>query len=189
VRRHPAVRDHVEWSPGVLGTVSTLNRLPDARAAADVRAAVVDAITTEGPIHPDRLAKIVAGAYGLGRVGAERKAAIRRLVPAENQPAGDDFYWPAGVEPRTWFEVRRAADGTSRPVDEVSLVEIANALRVAAEETGGASADELKRRALQMFGGRRVTEAIGNRLDAGLALALEWGRVRVREDRMYVSGG
>ncbi|MCC2314204.1 DUF4011 domain-containing protein [Cellulomonas xiejunii] len=189
VRRHPAVRDYEEWSPGVLGTVSTLNRLPDARAAAEVRAAVVDAITTEGPIHPDRLAKIVAGAYGLGRVGEERKAAIRRLVPAESQPAGDDFYWPAGVEPRTWFEVRRAADGTSRPVDEVSLVEIANALRVAAEETGGASADELTRRALQMFGGRRVTEAIGKRLDAGLALALAWGRVQVRGVGTYVSGG
>ncbi|WP_318241476.1 DUF3320 domain-containing protein [Cellulomonas avistercoris] len=189
VRRHPAVRDHEEWAPGVLGKVSTLDRLPDARAAEQVRAAVVDAITVEGPIHPDRLAKIVAGAYGLGRVGEERKASIRRLVPAENRPADDDFYWPAGVEPRTWLEVRRVANGGSRPVDEVSLVEIANALRVAADETGGASADELKRRALQMFRGKRVTEAIGKRLDAGLALALEWGRVRVRGVGTYVSGG
>ncbi|UZN03050.1 DUF3320 domain-containing protein [Cellulomonas sp. S1-8] len=188
-RRHPAVRDHVEWAPGRLGTVATLDGLASGRTAAEVRAAIVDAIAVEGPIHPDRLTKIVAGAYGLGRVGEERKAAITRLVPVENRTAGDDFYWPAGVSPQAWLDVRRAASGVSRPVEEVSLVEIANAMRVAAEETGGASADELKRRALLMFGGKRVTEAIGKRLDAGLEVAVEWGRVQVRGAGMYVSGG
>lgn len=187
-RRHPSVRDHREWTPGALGTVATLDGLAYGRTTAEVRAAVADAIAVEGPIHPDRLTKIVAAAYGLGRVAEERKAAIRRLVPPEHVMPGDDFYWPAGVDPHTWFDVRVAAPGEARPVDEVSLVEIANALRVAAEETGGASGDELKRRALQMFGGRRVTDAIGRRLDAGLAVALEWGRIR-QVAAMYVSAG
>lgn len=189
VRRHPAVRDYVAWAPGRLGTVATLDGLASERTSAQVTAAVVEAITVEGPVHPDRLGKIVAAAYGLGRVGEERKAAILRLVPARHRVVGDDFYWPAGVDPGQWFDVRSPAPGTSRALDEVSLVEIANALRVAAEQTGGASADELRRRALQLFGGKRVTESIGKRLDAGLAVALAWGRVQVRDVGMYVSGG
>jgi len=60
-------------------------------------------------------------------------------------------------------------------------------MAMVSEETGGATAEELKREALHMFGGRRITEAIGKRLDAGLRAALEHGRVKVRGSGLYVS--
>ena len=50
----------------------------------------------------------------------------------------------------------------------MSLVEIGNAMAVVAEQAGGMDAAELKREALALFGGRRLTQAIAARLDAGL---------------------
>jgi hypothetical protein len=43
---------------------------------------------------------------------------------------------------------------------------------VVAEQAGGIGADELKREALNLFGGVRITQAIGSRLDAALGRAM-----------------
>lgn len=179
VTRHPLLVDYVAWDPGTLGDVSALNALAQGANRAVVRA-VRDAIETEGPIQGDRLARLVAGAFGLRRVSAERRDAIKRVVPSEYR-ADDGFYWPPTLDPTTWLQVRVPPEGESRPLDEVSLVEIANAMRVVCEQAGGMSRDELKRAALRLFGGRRVTEDISRRLESALALGHETGRLD--EDR------
>ena len=81
------------------------------------------------------------------------------------------------MDPTTWRIVRCPKAGLSRPLDEVSLIEIGNAMVVVAEQTGGIGADELKREALNLFGGRRLTQAITTRLDDGLSRALSDGRL------------
>lgn len=189
--RGGVVREFRPWVSDRCGSPATLRDLTRERAAAAVRASVAAAVAAEGPVHPDRLARLVAGAFGLTRVTEERRASIQRLVPPEHSrdDGGDGFCWPVGVDPRTWLDVRQAPEGTSRPVDEVPLVEIANALRVVAERTGGASADELMRGALALFGGKRMTDTVGARLAAGLALAVDWGRVRVGAGGVIVSDG
>jgi hypothetical protein len=40
--------------------------------------ALSDAVAAEGPIHVDRLTKLVAGAFGLSRVVESRRTAILR---------------------------------------------------------------------------------------------------------------
>jgi hypothetical protein len=137
------------------------------------------AVEAEAPINRDRLAKAIAGAFGLGRVNDDRKLSIQRLVPPEFRRKDDpEFYWPAGAEPETWRIARRPVEGVIRPLEHVSLVEIGNAMIVVAEQSGGIAAEELKREALNMFGGKRITPAIGGRLDDALKRAQSKGILR-----------
>lgn len=172
-KQHKAVTTFREWAPTTRGDVSTLDQLPGQWARNVVRTVVESVIEAEGPIHRDRLARLVAGAFGLSRVSEDRRRAIQRVVPPDYSRADDkEFYWPAGAQPATWRTVRRPRAEHSRPLEEVSLVEIGNAMAVVAEGAGGISREELKREALVMLGGRRMTPAISARLDEAVKRAL-----------------
>jgi hypothetical protein len=144
--------------------------------------AVVDEIVAaEGPVHLDRLARLVAAAFGLGRVVESRRAAILRHVPAELavDPL-EPVVWPKGVDPDTWEGYRRTPPGVERPLDHVPLREIANAVVAKVRGAAGMGLGELRREVLAVFGGRRVTAGLAGRLDAAVELAVGSGRV-VRE--------
>lgn len=173
-KRHPMLQTFSEWSPVVVGDVSVLDDVAMAYAKPQVIEVIRQVISTEGPVHPDRLAKLVAGAFGLNRVAESRRRTIRQLVPAEYRRRSDPerFYWPTELDPETWRAVRCPVKGASRVLDEVSLIEIGNAMLVVAEQTGGIEAEELKREALGLFGGKRMTAAIGKRLGEALEKVL-----------------
>jgi hypothetical protein len=176
---HPMVQTYREWTPRRLGDTSVLDDLTNYYAKGRVRDAIVSAMAAEAPIHPQRLAKIVAAAFDLSRVNENRARSIQQLVPADyRRPTGERFYWPVGVEPETWRIVRRPPQGTSRQLDHVSLIEIGNAMTVVAEQTGGIEPEELKREALNLMGSRRVTPMIGVRLGDALSAALKRGVLR-----------
>jgi hypothetical protein len=185
----PHIAEFNEWAPGYLGSVSVLDDLPRQGAAAKVQSAIRSAVAAEGPIHSTRLAKLVAGAFGLDRVNQARAAAILRCVPTELQRSSNEpFYWPAEIDPAQWNVARRAPLGETRSIEHVPLVEIANAMRLAAEAAAGMNESELKRQALAHFGGRRVTESIGARLDTALEFGLKSGRLERTNAGMLVSG-
>ncbi|TFC20827.1 DUF3320 domain-containing protein [Cryobacterium glucosi] len=170
--------DYAEWSPGRLGTVDVLDALPRAAAAAKVQSAIRAAVTAEGPIHSARLIKLVAAAFGLDRVNQARAASIVRCVPADLPLGADEpFYWPESIDPTGWQGARRTPPDVTRSLEHVSLAEIANAMRRAAEAAAGIDDTELKREALAFFGGRSTRGTVGIRLDAALALALDAGRL------------
>ncbi|WP_263993281.1 DUF3320 domain-containing protein, partial [Mycolicibacterium fallax] len=149
------MQPYQEWVPRIEGDVSVLDQLTSGWAKERVRLVIKAILDAEAPIHKDRLARLVGGAFRLSRVTEERKRAIQRVVPPEYRREGDrDFYWPLDVDPMTWRVVRTPSSGESRPLDEVSLVEIGNAMAIAAEQSGGMRVDELKREALNMFGGK-----------------------------------
>ena len=175
-RLHPMIQQFKPWSPQIHGNVGVLDDLWNTASSAMVRSVAREVIEVEGPIERGRLARLVAGAFGLGRVNEDRRRSIQQLVPGDFTRPGDrDFYWPNGIDPESWRTVRRPADAASRPLDEISLVEIGNAMLVVAEESGGIDAAGIKREALALFGGKRVTQAIGTRLDAALTRALDKG--------------
>ena len=186
---HPDVTEYRAWTPYSAGDKTVLDELRQEWAASRVKGMIQMVIEAEAPIHQDRLAKLVAAAFGLGRVNEERKRSIRRLVPAEFQRRnGDGFYWPVGVDPESWRLVRRSAPGDGRVLEEVSLVEIGNAMRVVAEQSGGIDPEELKREALAMFGGKRRTPAITARLDAALVRAFSNGVLQQHGSGLVRSG-
>jgi hypothetical protein len=175
-----------EWVPRIDGDVSILDQLPSSWARSQVQMVIHAAIHAEAPIQRDRLAKVVAGAFGLGRVSADRRRAIQDVVPREYLRASDpDFYWPRCIEPETWRVVRRPVEGRSRRLEEVSLVEIANAMFVAAELAGGIEIDELKRDALELFRGSRMTPGVSARLDEGAKWALANGVLRQTDSGLF----
>jgi hypothetical protein len=176
VRRHPMIETYREWTPRIEGDISILDQLPSTWATDQVRAVVRAVIEAEAPIHKDKLARVVAGAFCLSRVSEDRKHAIQRVVPLEHRHEGDgEFYWPRGVDPAAWRTVRSPYNGVNRSFEEISLVEVGNAMLIVAEQTGGILGDELKREALNLFGGRRRTQAINARLDRALDRAVSEG--------------
>jgi SpoU rRNA methylase family enzyme len=178
-RAHPNVKPHQEWVPTRVGDKSVLDELWYESSQARVIGVIRAVIEAEAPIQGERLAKLVASGFGLGRVNEDRRRSILQLVPREyGRQGGEGFYWPAGVDPESWRLVRRPREGVSRPLDEISLVEIGNAMLVVAEQAGGISPEELKRDALNLFGGKRITPAIGSRLEDALKGALAKGVLR-----------
>ncbi len=112
-----------------------------------------------------------------------RQADILRLVPDDlRRDAEEHFIWPAGRDPLLWRGYR-GHDGPpkERPLEEVSVIEISNALSDLAQRAMGISVEELFKEATRLFGGTRVTEAIRARLGRALDHA-------VRTERLAVAG-
>lgn len=178
-RRHANLVDFSAWMPIVVGDVRVLDEIHGSYNKSQVVKVIESIIESEGPVHRDRLAKLVAGAFSLGKVAEARRVAIQRVVPADYLRANDpDFYWPNGIDPITWRAVRTSKKGEGRPIGEISLVEIGNAMAVVAEQSGGIAAEDLKRDALALFGGVRITRDVGARLAEALDRALAMGTLK-----------
>jgi hypothetical protein len=191
-KRHPSVQPFREYVPRTLGDVSALDQISIAAPSASprVNAAIAEVIQAEGPIHRDRLARLVGNSFGLNRVSSDRRQTIQRLVAADfRRTADESFFWPAGVDPETWRVVRCPAQGISRPIEEVCLIEIGNAMIVVTQQAGGSGEEELKREALNLLGGRRITEIVELRLKAALKRALAKGLLRQSDGGVISSTG
>ncbi|MBD8534420.1 DUF3320 domain-containing protein [Plantibacter sp. CFBP 13570] len=176
--RHSELSDYQPWDAPTLGGIEVLDRLPGRQSVVAVQGAIRAAVEAEGPIHVTRLAKLVAGAFGLDRVVGSRAKSILDKVPAELLGRSDEpFAWPTSIDPLTWRGARQSSADVARAIEHISLVEIANAMAIAAEESAGLSPDELRRETLAIFGGKRVTAAIGSRLDEALEFGLASGRL------------
>lgn len=171
----PGAEPFVSWTPPSVGSRQTLDALPSRVAAQrvwEVATAVVDA---EGPVLEARLVKLVAAAFDLSRVSAGRAETIRACLPTAVRDE-HGFYWPPTRARGAWTGFRPAGD-TPRPLDEVSLEEIGNAMVALCRAGMGMARDELVRETAAVFGGKRVTPAIRTRADEALAHALAAGRL------------
>jgi hypothetical protein len=183
------LRVYREWTPQPSGDISVLDQLPGSSASGLVRTLAESAIDAEGPIHPHRLAKLVASAFSLTRINDSRRKSILRTLSSDYQrDDGEGFYWPTDVDPASWRIVRRPADGDSRPLEDVSRVEIGNAMIIVAGRAGGISAEELTREALNIFGGKKMMPAISGRLDDAFRRALAKGYLRQTDSGLVVAG-
>ncbi|MEJ5943677.1 DUF3320 domain-containing protein [Pseudokineococcus basanitobsidens] len=181
------VRDFVPWAPRSLGDVATLDALPRPDATREVRRALQDVVDAEGPVHVDRLARLVAGAFGLGRVSESRKAAVLTALPPKLVvDDAEPVVWPASLDPATWRGYRPTPAGVDRPVEHLPLREVVNAMADVCRSAGGMTEEELLREALAVFGGRRLTAGIRERMVKGLVLGLSDGRLR-RDGEVLVS--
>ncbi|HEX5331756.1 MAG TPA: DUF3320 domain-containing protein [Cellulomonas sp.] len=182
------------WEPRVAGDRTVLDGLPGDRAAGQVRAVIDEVVAAEGPVHLDRLTRLVATAFGLPRMTPARVSAITAQVPpdllAGGAPTGRDgaagdaesFAWPRGLDRATWTGYRRAAPGTTRALEQVPTREIANVMVALVRASAGVAEAELLRATLAVLGRARLTEANRTRLLAALGTAVDAGRVQVSPD-------
>lgn len=186
--RHPRVLQFTPWKPRKSGTVETLDDLPDRWAADRVRTVIGKIVESEGPIHRERLARLTAESFGLSRVAPARMDAILRCLSSDHVRASDKACaWPSGIEPAQWRDVRVSSPGDGRPLEHVPLDEIANAMAVAAELGGGMAEEELKRQALNMFGGKRMTSGIDAILTTAFKRAVKTGRISRDERGVFLA--
>lgn len=140
-----------------------------------MRSALVDAVEAEGPIQTERLARLVASSFDLNRVNATRMKAILDQLPGDYcKDIEPDVAWPEDMSPAEWSEFRQDKDG-QRAVQQISLREIANAMRHVCNQSGGISRPELLRESLALFGFRRVTQGVGGRMEAACEFGVMHG--------------
>lgn len=164
------------WTPRVLGDISHLDALASSVAAqARVRTLLSEGIQAEGPVHGERLAKKVANSFGLERVASSRIARI--LEVARQHPDEHGFYWPEELNPQLWKEFRRDP-GQDRSHAHISPVELANAMREIAAQSGGITFAELKKETSDVFGFKRLTQGISDTMDVALSVGLATNRLR-----------
>ena len=188
-----SVTEFTAWGPRTAGERTVLDALPGALAAHQVRSVIEEVVAAEGPVQLDRLARLVAVAFGLSRSSSSRNAAIIEQVPRELlradglQVDDEQFAWPRDLVLTTWTAHRRAAPGTTRPLEQVSTREIANAMTVLVRASAGIAEGELFRATLAGLGRARLTPANRARLAAALRTAMEAGRVRVSPERLVTT--
>ncbi len=162
------------WPARVVGDRSVLDRLDEPAAARQVQEVVAEVVDAEAPIELHRLTRLVGGAFGIARVRQARQDAILDLLPADVQvDRTDGFAWPPHRHRRSWQGYRVSDDPQSRPLAEIPLVEIANAMRGAQARHPDVdwNSDELLRATLAVFGAKRLTDGAWSRLDQARRLA------------------
>lgn len=171
--------EFVAWPVRRLGGREVLDELPARAAGARVRAALVEVVDAEGPIHVDRLARLVAQSFDLTKLHAARRDAILHHLPRGLRcDRAETVAWPQSRDPETWTGYRPAPDGSSRPIEDVPLREIVNAMVALVRSTGGMESEELHRETLRVFGLKRRTGGAVERLGAALALGRTKSRLR-----------
>ncbi|HTK67703.1 MAG TPA: DUF4011 domain-containing protein [Pseudonocardia sp.] len=178
----------VPWPGGHFGSVDTLDALPSPAAAHRVTAALAAVINAEGPIHTDRLARIVGNGFELGRVvGARRTAILRHGPDGAVRDRNEPVIWPKSINPDTWTGYRTTPDGVDRPLEHIALREIGNAMVATARASAGSDRDDLYREVLALFGFKRRTAGIVARLDSALHLAERTHRLTIQPSGLIVA--
>ena len=179
VRRFARRRTEFEpWDVVVTGSVETLDNLPKKVAKESVRATIEEIVDSEGPIHRDRLTKLVGYTYGLGKV---HEARAKKILSQINASAcfvdQDHFVWPGDTNPADWKIHRRSPIGTTRKFLEISPHEIANAATDILR-AGALSEEDLRRRTLAVFGRKKSTQALTTHFGKGLSSAIKSCKIR-----------
>lgn len=162
------------WDVVVTGSVETLDLLPKKTAKEAVRATIEEIVYSEGPIHRDRLTKLVGYTFGLGKVHEARAKKILSQINASTCSVDkDQFVWPDDIDPLEWKIYRRSAAGSTRRFLEISPREICNAAADVLRASGPLAEANLRRKTLNIFGRTRSVQAFVAHFEKGLRVGLE----------------
>ncbi len=181
--RFSGVRTAFEpWEIVVTGNVETLDSLPKKTAKESVRSTIEEIVDLEGPIHRDRLTKLVGYTYGLGKV---HEARAKKIVSQINGSAcftdKEKFVWPVDTDPKEWKIYRTSPLGDSRVFRQVSPLEIANAAADILKRKGVMPTHELRRLVLMTFGRTKATKGLSAHFNKAIELATARGLVSITD--------
>lgn len=186
--RFTGVRTKFEpWDIVVTGNLETLDNLPKKTAKEAVRATIEEIVDLEGPIHRDRLTKLVGYTFGLGKV---HEARAKKIVSQINGSAcvtdKDKFVWPADTDPSEWKIYRTSPVGDTRVFVQISPFEIGNAAADILKQNGAMPANELRRLVLKTFGRLKATKVPSAHFENALTAATLRGLLSVANGTVSV---
>jgi lambda repressor-like predicted transcriptional regulator len=178
----------VSWPIHQFGDIDVLDALPSPTAAGKVTAALLEVITAEGPIHTDRLARLVANGFGLAKVMGTRKSAILRHLPSTvRKDQHESVVWPILRDPENWSGYRSTPEKIDRPLEHVPLCEIANAMAASTRAAAGFQRDELFREVVRLFARAHVTASVAKRFTLALDIASRAGKLHTSPDGLITA--
>ncbi|MCE5287807.1 MAG: DUF4011 domain-containing protein [Nocardiaceae bacterium] len=145
-----------------------------------VAAEAVKVVEEEGPIMADRLIKVVASRFDLGRVREGRWLQIRNHFPPgllKKAPNNEFVAWPAAMDPAEYLDYRTG----KRDILEVPYHELRNALVAAVRSAHGLSREDALRETAKAFEGTRLASKVRPRLEGVIMAAEREGVIVDRE--------
>jgi hypothetical protein len=176
--------DFVPAPDSILAPQSVLNNMKTARP--EIVRLATEILATEGPVHLDRLARIISHRFSYFRLGSQKRAELSRFLSDSFDIDEDRFVWPAGVDRASWRAVRRTVSPLDRSLQEVSPVEVLNAMEQVLIQALSASRSELVRGTAILLGHARLTENAQNSLLRILERGLAQGRFVENDGRLRV---
>ncbi len=168
----------VPWVPGPKGGRIVLDKLDVATNRRQVNAALVEGINAEGPIHIERLARLIAASFEVRKLSPGRVVDIAAVIPRSTVRTEDGTVcWPARVDPATYESFRSSPEPEVRPTEHIPRHELANAMRDVVDLQGPTPVAELFGIIRRVFGGKRVTANVEARMTAALDEAVSEGRL------------
>jgi hypothetical protein len=166
------------WTPGPKGGRIVLDKLDVATNRRLVNAALVEGINAEGPIHIERLARLIAAAFEVRKLSPSRVTDIAAVIAKSTVRTEDGTVcWPARVDPATYEGFRSSPEPEVRPTEHIPRHELANAMRDVLALQGPLPTAELFGITRRIFGGKRVTANVEARMTAALDEAVGEGRL------------
>ncbi|MFV0458486.1 MAG: DUF4011 domain-containing protein [Actinomycetales bacterium] len=175
-----AREDFAPFEVTLRGRAADLDALTIAIRIAPVAELMREIVEREGPISVPRLARYVVRCHGVSRLTDVRLSALRAVVPADlRRDSHDGFVWPDSRDPLRWNGYRASEDLKERPLEDVAVIEIANAAADLTRSALGIDVEDLLRELVRVFGGTRVTPNSRPRLEQGVDLAVQNQRIRI----------
>jgi hypothetical protein len=169
-----------EWTPmypAVIGEKKYLDYLHDQRIRQAISEISIQLTDAEGPVSPERLAKFIAGCFGLERVVANRVEAINSLpYPGQHRDA-EGFLFPKNFTHTSYISWRRGTEYSQRHIQDISLTEISNAMKAICAAAHGVRPEQLNKEVSRLFGITKVSAATNQRLDLARSFGLKNGRL------------
>jgi hypothetical protein len=176
-----------EWTPmypAVIADKKYLDYLYDQGVQKAIHEIAVQLTDSEGPVSPGRLAKFVAGCFGLERVVTNRVDAINGLPYPGQKRDAEGFLFPKGETHLTFSLWRRGTEYSARHIQDISLTEIANAMKAICGAAHGVRPEQLNKEVSRLFGITKVSAATNQRLDMARSFGLKTGRLT--QDGEYI---
>lgn len=174
------LKGEISWEPwliAVVGEPADLDAMRTNRVKEMVRSLIEEVVESEGPIHKDRLAKLVGYGFGYSKVYAARtKRILNQLQHTEVEVDSYGFVWPAGIDQKKWL-IHRTNEINARVFEEVAPIEIANAAVAVLAQHGELSMAELRQKVLLQFGRKKNTKASSAHLERSLSHAMTHGMI------------
>lgn len=165
------------WTVAVIGEQADLDSLRPRRVKEMVRSLIEDIAEAEGPVHQDRLTKLVGYGFGFSRLSAVRAKRITHQIPQASVFIDEHgFVWAEGIDTNRCL-IHRTSGEVQRPFEEISPVEIANAATSVLKNDSTLSTPNLRQKILGQFGRRKKSKGSNQQLDLGIACAMSSGRL------------